>query len=87
MFDVTIYPNEWRDIMEFRNGFYMIIGFILCLVLMFVIMPPMINYLHKIKFGQTEREEGLESVSYTHLDVYKRQQRDCEIDQRRKNQA
>lgn len=61
MFDVTIYLNEWRDIMEFSNGFYMIIGFILCLVLMFVIMPPMINYLHKIKFGQTEREEGLES--------------------------
>ena len=61
MFDVTIYLNEWRDIMEFSNGFYMIIGFIICLVLMFVIMPPMINYLHKIKFGQTEREEGLES--------------------------
>ena len=40
MFDVTIYLNEWRDIMEFSNGFYMIIGFILCLVLMFVIMPP-----------------------------------------------
>ena len=47
--------------MEFTNSLYMLIGFILCLGLMLLIMPPMINYLHKIKFDQTEREEGLES--------------------------
>ncbi len=28
---------------------------------MLLVMPPLIDYLHKIKFGQTEREEGLES--------------------------
>ena len=47
--------------MEFTNSLYMLIGFILCLALMLLVMPPMINFLHKIKFGQTEREEGLES--------------------------
>ena len=31
------------------------------LVIMLVIMPGLIDYLHKIKFGQTEREEGLAS--------------------------
>ena len=40
---------------------YMFIGFIASLVCMFLLMPPFIRYLHKIKFGQTEREEGLAS--------------------------
>lgn len=31
------------------------------LVIMLLIMPGLIDYLHKIKFGQTEREEGLAS--------------------------
>lgn len=31
------------------------------LALMLVCMPSLIDFLHKIKFGQTEREEGLES--------------------------
>lgn len=38
-----------------------IFGAILCLGLMLLIMPHLITYLHKIKFGQTEREEGLAS--------------------------
>lgn len=38
-----------------------IVGFIVSLICMIAIMPRMIDYLHKIKFGQTEREEGLES--------------------------
>lgn len=33
----------------------------LVLVLTLVLMPPLIKELHKLKFGQTEREEGLES--------------------------
>ncbi|WP_286073400.1 phospho-N-acetylmuramoyl-pentapeptide-transferase [Faecalibaculum rodentium] len=36
-------------------------GAAVCLILMLVIMPGLIRYLHRIKFGQTEREEGLES--------------------------
>ena len=39
------------------------IGFLFSLVLTLAIMPRLIRYLHKIKFGQTEREEGLESQS------------------------
>lgn len=38
--------------------------FVACLVtlcLLFVSMPSVISFLHKIKFGQTEREEGLAS--------------------------
>ena len=31
------------------------------LVIILLIMPGLIDYLHKIKFGQTEREEGLAS--------------------------
>lgn len=38
-----------------------IIGFFCSLLLTLGIMPRLIQYLHKIKFGQTEREEGLES--------------------------
>lgn len=40
---------------------YMLIGFVASLVCMFLLMPSFISYLHKIKFGQTEREEGLAS--------------------------
>lgn len=40
---------------------YMFIGFVASLVCMFLLMPSFISYLHKIKFGQTEREEGLAS--------------------------
>lgn len=36
-------------------------GCLLSLDLMLLIMPSLIDYLHKIKFGQTERGEGLES--------------------------
>lgn len=36
-------------------------GFVLVLALMLVCMPALIRYLHKLKYGQTEREEGLES--------------------------
>ncbi len=36
-------------------------GCLLSLGLMLLIMPSLIDYLHKIKFGQTERGEGLES--------------------------
>lgn len=43
------------------KSIYFILGFILCLFLMFFIMPKTIDFLHKIKFGQTEREEGLET--------------------------
>lgn len=39
----------------------MLIGFVASLVCMFLLMPSFISYLHKIKFGQTEREEGLAS--------------------------
>ena len=42
-------------------GLYYFIGFAVCLVAMLLIMPGMIRFLHKIKFGQTEREEGLQS--------------------------
>ncbi|WP_300836707.1 phospho-N-acetylmuramoyl-pentapeptide-transferase [uncultured Dubosiella sp.] len=39
----------------------MISGALIVLGLMLQIMPALIRYLHKIKFGQTERDEGLES--------------------------
>lgn len=32
-----------------------------CLLAVLLLMPCLIRYLHKLKFGQTEREEGLES--------------------------
>ena len=38
-----------------------IIGFFTTLLCVILIMPKTINFLHKIKFGQTEREEGLDS--------------------------
>ena len=40
---------------------YSILGFSLSLVLGIISMPNLISYLHKLKFSQTEREEGLES--------------------------
>ncbi len=36
-------------------------AFIISFICMMLTMPSFIRYLHKIKFGQTEREEGLES--------------------------
>ena len=38
-----------------------IIGFFSTLLCVILIMPKPIDFLHKIKFGQTEREEGLDS--------------------------
>ena len=38
-----------------------IIGFFTTLLSLILIMPKTIDFLHKIKFGQTEREEGLDS--------------------------
>ena len=38
-----------------------ILNFMVAFILMMVVMPKFIPYLHKIKFGQVEREEGLES--------------------------
>ena len=45
-----------------NSNYIWIIGMcLITLVIMLVIMPGLIDYLHKIKFGQTEREEGLAS--------------------------
>lgn len=41
--------------------FLLMISFIVALVLVLVAMPKVIPYLHKLKFGQVEREEGLAS--------------------------
>ena len=49
------------DCEEFCMKLYYFAGFAVCLLGMYCVMPPMIRFLHKIKFGQTEREEGLES--------------------------
>lgn len=38
-----------------------IAAFLITLALTLLVMPPVIRFLHKIKFGQTEREEGLAS--------------------------
>ena len=47
--------------MSTLNIVSIIIGCVLTLIVMLLIMPGLIEYLHKIKFGQTEREEGLAS--------------------------
>ncbi|WP_276890444.1 phospho-N-acetylmuramoyl-pentapeptide-transferase [Dubosiella newyorkensis] len=47
--------------MNVSTGLLMASGCLLSLDLMLLIMPSLIDYLHKIKFGQTERGEGLES--------------------------
>ena len=45
-----------------NSNYIWIIGMcLITLIIMLVIMPGLIDYLHKIKFGQTEREEGLAS--------------------------
>lgn len=38
-----------------------IVAFVIALAITLLVMPSVIRYLHKIKFGQTEREEGLAS--------------------------
>lgn len=43
---------------------WMIAEFLLCLCGVLLIMPRLIRYLHRLKFGQTEREEGLDSHKY-----------------------
>ena len=46
----------------FNSNYIWILGMCLVsLIIMLAIMPSLIDYLHKIKFGQTEREEGLAS--------------------------
>ncbi len=47
--------------MNINNIIWIVISCVVTLVLMLVCMPSLIDFLHKIKFGQTEREEGLES--------------------------
>lgn len=47
--------------MSNSNYIWIFIMCIVTLVIMLAIMPGLIDYLHKIKFGQTEREEGLAS--------------------------
>ena len=47
--------------MDFSEVLIYIFGFLGALIIMLVVMPGFIRYLHKIKFGQTEREEGLQS--------------------------
>lgn len=47
--------------MALSTGLFMAAGCLLTLGLMLWIMPGLIDYLHKIKFGQTERGEGLAS--------------------------
>lgn len=41
--------------------FQIVLNFIVGMVLVILIMPKAIQYLHKLKFGQVEREEGLAS--------------------------
>lgn len=43
------------------NYVYMLLAFVISLVITILVMPSLIKYLHKIKFGQVEREEGLDS--------------------------
>lgn len=43
------------------NFIKIILSFIVAFALMMIAMPKFIPFLHKIKFGQVEREEGLES--------------------------
>jgi phospho-N-acetylmuramoyl-pentapeptide-transferase len=43
------------------NFLKLILAFVLGLVLVVVAMPKVIPFLHKMKFGQVEREEGLQS--------------------------
>ncbi|MGN1183496.1 MAG: phospho-N-acetylmuramoyl-pentapeptide-transferase, partial [Faecalibacillus sp.] len=43
------------------NFIKLILAFVLGLLIVLVAMPKVIPFLHKMKFGQVEREEGLES--------------------------
>lgn len=43
------------------NYVYMLLAFVVSLGITILVMPSLIKYLHKIKFGQVEREEGLDS--------------------------
>lgn len=52
---------DWRDCMSLTIVIYSLIGFVLSIVAMMLLMPRLIAFLHRVKFGQTEREEGLES--------------------------
>ena len=47
--------------MEWRMEMFMLLAFAISLVVTILVMPSLIRYLHKIKFGQVEREEGLDS--------------------------
>lgn len=51
----NIVPIDWSQL-----GLAIVLG-IVVLIGMLACMPALIRYLHKLKFGQTEREEGLES--------------------------
>ncbi|MGL5978887.1 MAG: phospho-N-acetylmuramoyl-pentapeptide-transferase [Erysipelotrichaceae bacterium] len=42
----------------------LIIGFVMTLIAVLVVMPSLIKYLHKIKFGQSMREEGPKSHAH-----------------------
>lgn len=44
-----------------ENFIKLILGFVLGLIIVLAAMPKVIPFLHKMKFGQVEREEGLES--------------------------
>lgn len=43
------------------NFIKIILNFVIAFILMMLLMPKFIPYLHRIKFGQVEREEGLAS--------------------------
>ena len=60
-FNSFLWYNAHVDCEGFGMKLYFFIGMIVCLIGMLCVMPPMIQFLHKIKFGQTEREEGLAS--------------------------
>lgn len=53
--------GEWSDILTTNVWRTAILSAVFCLLAMLAIMPWLIRFLHKIKFGQTEREEGLAS--------------------------
>ena len=60
-----------------------ILAIIIAFAVSALLCPVIIPFLHKLKFGQQVRDDGPQShlkkqgtpttVSYTHLDVYKRQ--------------
>ncbi|MFQ6793991.1 phospho-N-acetylmuramoyl-pentapeptide-transferase [Thomasclavelia sp.] len=44
-----------------ENFFKLVLAFVIGFILVLIAMPKVIPFLHKMKFGQVEREEGLES--------------------------